>query len=269
MSTNRIDLKFADLKKASRKALIAYIVAGDPDLKTTRDLVLAMEEAGVDILELGVPFSDPIADGVINQRAAQRALEQKTSLTKILDFMSQLRRESQLPILLFSYFNPVFKYGLERFAIDSKDAQVDGSLIVDLPPEEAREYKEAMAPRGLKTVFLAAPTSTEKRIQLISQFSTGFIYYVSREGVTGVREQMLESVRPMVERIRHFSPLPIAVGFGVSTPQMVEEVAQFSDGVVVGSALVKTIEENLGNKELVKRVSQKVRELAQGVIQKS
>jgi len=240
---NRVDARFRDLRGAGQTAFIAYITAGDPSLEVTGELVLALEQAGTDVIELGIPFSDPLADGPVNQAAAERALKHGVSLADILKFVGELRGKTAIPVIFFTYFNPVFKYGVERFAQDAASAGVDGALAVDLPPEESADYKAAMDAAGLSTVYLAAPTSTRDRIRLISEHSTGFVYYVSRTGVTGVRESVEESVKPMVAEIRSFTEKPVAVGFGISKPQQVREVAQYADGVVVGSGIVRLVGE--------------------------
>ncbi len=240
---SRVDARFGELRGAGQKAFIAYITAGDPSLELTGELVLALEQAGTDVIELGIPFSDPLADGPVNQAAAERALKHGVSLADILKFMGELRGKTAVPIIFFTYFNPVFKYGVERFAQDAASAGVDGALAVDLPPEESADYKAAMDAAGLSTVYLTAPTSTRDRIRLISKHSTGFVYYVSRTGVTGVRESVEEGVKPMVAEIRSFTDKPVAVGFGISKPQQVKEVAQYADGVVVGSGIVQLVGE--------------------------
>lgn len=240
---NRIDARFAELKQQGTVAFIPYIVAGDPTLDITEKIVLELERAGCDVIELGVPFSDPVADGVPNQEGAQRALKNNVSLSAILDMVKRLRTQSQIPILLFTYYNPVLAIGHERFAELAAAAGVDGTLCVDLPPEEAGDYKRAMDAHNLSTVFLIAPTSTDDRIELIAKQCSGFIYYVSRTGVTGERSEMLNSVKPTVSKIRTHTDKPIAVGFGISSPDQAREVSGYADGVVVGSAIVRLIGE--------------------------
>jgi len=240
---SRVEARFRKLRETGQKAFIAYITAGDPSLELTGDLVLALEKAGTDVIELGIPFSDPLADGPVNQAAAERALKHGVSLADIVGFVGELRKKTAVPIIFFTYFNPVFKYGVERFAEDAASAGVDGALAVDLPPEESADYKAAMDAAGLSTVYLIAPTSTRDRIKLISERSTGFVYYVSRTGVTGVRESVEASVKPMVAEIRSFTDKPVAVGFGISKPQQVRDVAQYADGVVVGSGIVQRVGE--------------------------
>jgi len=258
---NRIDEKFKDLKKAGRKAFIAYISAGDPTAKITEAFVPALEKAGVDILELGVPFSDPMADGPTNQRAAERALRHNITLEDILRVIKNARQKSSIPIVLFTYFNPVFRYGVEKFAKDAGRAGVDGVLILDLPVEESGEYRRIIASYGLKIIYLLAPTSNDKRIRLICRNASGFIYYVSRTGVTGMRDAVENDVNSMVIKIKWHTHLPVVVGFGISKPSHVREVAKYADGVVVGSAIVKRIEDNIGSPFLVSRTCRFVRSL--------
>ena len=238
---NRIAKRFEDLKKAEQPAFIPYIAAGDPTLARTRELVLALEKAGCDIIELGVPFSDPVADGVVNQEAAQRALKGGASLRKIIAMVKELRRDTEIPLVLFTYFNPVLAYGLEAFAADAADAGVDGVLCVDLPPEEAGECKSLLDARGISMIFLAAPTSTPERLEIIARQASGFLYYVSRTGVTGERESIETSVQRKVAEIRTHTDIPVAVGFGISTPEQAAEVAGYAEGVIVGSAIVRLI----------------------------
>ena len=238
---NRIEARFNELRRQGRKAFIPYITAGDPTLAGTAEIVLALEQAGADLVELGIPFSDPLADGAVNQEAALRALRHGTSLRDVVQMVKALRQRSQVPIVLFTYFNPVHSYGLEHFATDCRDAGVDGVLCVDLPPEEAGDYKAALDALDIATVFLLAPTSTEERIEIVARHSTGFIYYVSRTGVTGEQARLAEDVRSMVERIKQHTDKPVAVGFGISKPEQAAEIARYADGVIVGSALVRLI----------------------------
>jgi tryptophan synthase alpha chain len=262
---NRVVEKFEALKAAGQKGFIAYITAGDPDMDTTRELVLEFERAGVDIVELGVPFSDPVADGVVIQRAAERALEAGANLRKVFDAVKRIREVSEIPIILFTYFNPLHYMGMEHFVAEAGESGVDGALVLDLPPEESNEYKSLMDMKDLCTVYLVAPTSTDDRIELISRFSTGFVYYVSREGVTGMQEKVAGGVDSMVEKIRMRSGSPVAVGFGIATPKLASEVASYADAVVVGSAIVKRIEERASSPDLVKDVSAFVSELVRAV----
>lgn len=243
---NRIEQRFKGLAARAEPAFIPFITAGDPTLLMTEELVLALEKAGADVIELGVPFSDPLADGVVNQEAAQRALLNEVTLHDIVASVKRLRLKSEVPIVLFTYYNPVLAYGVDALAADAQEAGVDGILCVDLPPEESAEYKAAFTAVGISTVFLLAPTSTDERIKLISETSSGFVYYVSRTGVTGERATIEASVSGMVEKIKRHADLPVAVGFGISNPQQAAEVAGYAGGVVVGSAIVRLIGE-LGN----------------------
>ena len=240
---NRIDQRFQQLRAEGLPAFIPYITAGDPTLDVTGDLVIALEEAGADIIEFGVPFSDPVADGVVNQEAAQRALKNNVSLHDIVGLVEKLRSRTQMPLVLFTYYNPVLAYGVPEFAADCADAGVDGVLCVDLPPEEAAEYKECMDDKGVATIFLIAPTSTPARIELIANSCSGFVYCVSRTGVTGERDGIEASVQGMVAEIKRHTSVPVAVGFGISNPEQAAEVASFADGVIVGSAIVRMIGE--------------------------
>jgi len=226
-----------------RKALIAYITAGDPAPARTPELVAALERGGADLIELGVPFSDPIADGPVIQRGAERALRAGTNVAKVLEIAREIRKSSQIPLLLFTYLNPVMRYGLEKLGRDARAAGIDGCLLTDLSVEEAEPYVAAMRAAGLDTVFLGAPTSTPARLQLVAKYSTGFVYLVSRTGVTGERESVSTSVGPLVRSMRGLTTLPLAVGFGISTPEQAREVAKAADGVVVGSAFVRLIEQ--------------------------
>lgn len=262
---NRIVERFAQLKRAGKKGFVVYIGAGDPNLEATRQLALAFDQAGVDVLELGVPFSDPLADGLVNQLAAQRGLESGTTPPKLLDAVAAIRRESQMPIVLYIYFNLIHKVGLERFIADAAQAGVDGLLVLDLPPEEADNYEALMAKAGLCNIYLVAPTTPEERIELIVKRGAGFIYYVSREGVTGMQVKVADTIGAMTAKIRAHTDLPIAIGFGVSTPEQARTVASFGDAVVVGSAVVNQIAEHGKSPELVKRVSGFVQSLSEAV----
>jgi tryptophan synthase alpha chain len=248
---NRIQSKFAEVK---RKAFIPYITAGDPSLEATEQIVLELERSGADIIELGVPFSDPMADGPVIQRASDRALGNKVSLRDCLEVVRRVRRHSEVPIVLFSYLNPLLSLGLERLGSELQDAGVDGVLATDLVPEEAAQFRSAMEAAGIDLIFLVAPTSTDERIKLVSEASSGFVYAVSRTGVTGVQQSLSEAAENLVERVKLFSDLPVAVGFGVSTPEHVAEVWQHADGAVVGSRIVAEIESNAGDPELVEKV---------------
>lgn len=230
----------------TRPALIAYVTCGDPDLATTREIVLAGIEAGAGVIELGVPFSDPVADGPVIQRASQRALQHGTTLQQVLDLAAEIRRQSQAGLIIFSYLNPILRMGLRQFAAAAEKAGIDGALITDLPVEEADDYLREMRARNLATIFLAAPTSTDHRLRRIAQASTGFVYAVSRTGVTGARQKIENDAQKLVKRIRRYTKLPVAVGFGISTAAQFAAVGQFADAVVVGSAIVETIERNPG-----------------------
>ena len=239
----RITQTFDRLATTHERALIPYVTAGDPDLGMTKALVREMVRCGGDIIEIGVPFSDPLADGPIIQRASQRALRQGTTVRKILQTVRELRRDLDVPLVLMTYYNPVLRYGEEAFVADALDAGVDGIIVPDLPPEEAQSLIELTVDTPLDMIFLAAPTSTAARLALISEASQGFIYYVSRLGTTGVRDQLADDLRLMLGRLRATSAKPIAVGFGVSTPEHVRLVAELADGVVVASAILKLMED--------------------------
>ena len=231
----------------NKPSLIAYLTCGDPDLPTTRDVILAAIDAGASVIELGVPFSDPLADGPVIQRASERALKNGTSLQQVLTLAAEIREHSQsVGLVIFSYLKPVLRMGLPRFCQVARLAGIDGILIIDLPVEEADEYLREARKNDLATIFLAAPTSTEQRLKMIARVSTGFIYAISRTGVTGAREQMTGDAKALVQRIRRFSKLPIAVGFGISTPEQFATVGKFADCAVVGSAIVHAIEQNPG-----------------------
>jgi tryptophan synthase alpha chain len=239
---NRIDQKFAEVKKRKEAALIPFVTAGDPEIGTTLKILRSLEAAGADMIELGVPFSDPMADGATIQRASERALAGGTMLPHVLALVRRFRRESELPIILFGYYNPILHYGLARFARDARAAGVDGLLCVDLPPEESAELRRETEKRGLYTIFLLAPTSDEARIKLVARLARGFIYYVSVTGVTGARRALEGELQGQVARIRRHTRLPIGVGFGISTPVQAGRIAAFADAAVVGSALIDVIE---------------------------
>jgi len=242
-------------------ALVAYVTCGDPDLATTREIVLAAIEAGADVIELGVPFSDPVADGPVIQRASERALKHGTSLAQVLTLAAEIRQQAQSAgLIVFSYLNPILRMGLERFCKVARAAGVDGALVTDLPVEEAGEYLRAMGQYDLSPVFLAAPTSPDERLRRIAAASRGFVYAVSRTGVTGQRQQLAEDARKLVKRLRRATKLPIALGFGISSAEQFAEVGEFADAVVVGSAIVETIERNPG------REAQAVREFIRGLL---
>lgn len=241
--TTRIADRFRDLRAKNAKGLIVYVTAGDPNLDATGELLLALERAGVDVIELGVPFSDPLADGPVIQRASERALRSGTTLRKILERFPSWRQSVRAPIILFSYFNPILQYGLEKFAARAAQVGVDGALVVDLTVEESENYLRAMRAQNLDTVFLASPTSTDARLERAAQLSTGFLYLISRTGVTGERSDMASSGRLLAERARRLTSLPLAMGFGISTAAQVRDVQAHADAAVVGSAVVHQIEE--------------------------
>ncbi len=248
---NRIAERFGQLKQKGQKGFIVYIGAGDPNLKATRDLALAFDKIGVDVLELGVPFSDPLADGLVNQLAAQRGLQSGTTPAKVLETVAAIRQQSQLPIVLYIYFNLMHRHSLEKFINDAARAGVDGLLALDLPPEESENYEALMAKAGLCVIYLVAPTTPEDRIELIVKRGTGFIYYVSRKGVTGMQTKVAGDIGAMVGRIRAHTNLPVAVGFGISTPEQARTVAASAEAVVVGSAIVHQIAEHGDSSDMV------------------
>jgi tryptophan synthase alpha chain len=262
---NRIVERFAQLNRAGRKGFIAYIGAGDPDLETTRRFALSFDKLGVDVLELGVPFSDPLADGLVNQLAAQRGLESGTTPPKVVQCVAEIRKASQVPIVLYIYFNLVHRRGMERFIEEAAEAGVDGLLVLDLPPEEGAAYEAAMQKAGLCNIYLLAPTTPGDRMEFIAQHGKGFLYYVSREGVTGMQTKVADTLAQMVAKIRIHTTLPIAVGFGISTPEQARTVATCADAVVVGSAIVNQIAEAGKSADLVPRVSGFVAKLLEGV----
>jgi tryptophan synthase alpha chain len=242
-----------------RPALVAYLTCGDPDLRTTRQIVLEAIGAGADIIELGVPFSDPVADGPVIQRASERALRKGTSLLEVLELAREIRHESEAGLVVFTYLNPVLRLGMERFCEEAARSGVDGALITDLTVEEADDYRRTMAAHKLSPIFLAAPTTTDLRLKKIAQACRGFIYAVSRTGVTGAQKQLAADARDLVRRIRRFTKLPIAVGFGISNAEQFAEVGEFADAGVVGSAIVEAIEQNPG------REAQAVADLISGL----
>jgi tryptophan synthase alpha chain len=262
---SRIEQRFSALRAKKEKALICYLTAGDPSLEKTREIILGMEAAGVDCVEIGVPFSDPTADGPIIQAASQRALKNGATLAGILDMIASLRKTSEIPIVLFGYYNPILSFGTKRFAARAKEAGVDGILVVDLPFEEAAELRQFTDPQGIDFISLIAPTTSTERVRQIAAHATGFLYYISITGVTGTAKPQVEEVKKDVERIRKVTALPLAVGFGISTPQQVKEIAPYADGIVVGSAVVKMIEENSNREDLVSVVSQYAREMKKAI----
>jgi tryptophan synthase alpha chain len=264
---NRIVERFARLKQSGKKGFIVYIGAGDPNLAATRELAVAFDKAGVDILELGVPFSDPLADGLVNQLAAQRGLESGTTPPKVLKTVTAIRRDSGIPIVLYIYFNLIHRVGLDRFVKDAAKAGVDGLLVLDLPPEESDNYEALMRQAGLCHIYLVAPTTPEDRMEFIVKRGSGFIYYVSREGVTGMQKQVASNLAQQVARIHAHTKLPVAVGFGISTPEQAKAVASVADAVVVGSVVVNQIAKHGKSKDLVKRASEFVKTLEMAIKQ--
>ena len=263
---NRIDKKFKDLRARKRKAFIAYITAGDPDLAMTKQIVPALEGAGVDIIELGIPFSDPLADGPTIQAASHRALDRKVTLKKIFALVRELRRSTDIPIAFMTYYNPVLRYGVERFVKSCRDNGVDGVIIPDLPYEEAKDLIRSAKREKLATIFLAAPTSTKSRIKDIIKNSTGFIYYVSLTGVTGTRRELPPEVARNVRAIKSMTGKPVAVGFGISDARQARSIAGIADGVIVGSAIVKIIADNQkNNNAIISRVSNFSKKLARAI----
>jgi tryptophan synthase alpha chain len=260
----RIGRLFDCLKRDGRKGLIAYLTAGDPLPARTPALVDALVRGGADLIELGVPFSDPIADGPVIQRAGERALKAGTTLHGVLEMARQIRRTSEVPLLLFTYLNPVVRYGLDRLAEDAAASGIDGCLLIDASVEEAHAYVEAMQRHGLDTVFLAAPTSTARRLELVARYSTGFVYLVSRTGVTGERENLSAAIAPLIRAVRAVTDLPLAVGFGISRPEHVAELGSQVEAVVVGSAIVRVIERYGNDARLEQELENFTRELKQG-----
>jgi tryptophan synthase alpha chain len=262
---NRIVEKFAALKRAGKKGFVVYIGAGDPDLDATRQLALAFDKAGVDVLELGVPFSDPLADGPVNQLAAQRGLESGTTPTKLLKTIAAIRKQSQIPIVLYIYFNLIHRVGVKEFIAAAAKAGVDGLLVLDLPPEESGNYEALMKKAGLCHIYLVAPTTPEDRMELIVKRGSGFIYYISREGVTGMQTSVAANLASQVAKIRAHTKLPVAVGFGVSNPKQARLVAREADAVVVGSAIVNQIARHGKSPELVAKVTEFVSAMARAL----
>src|SRR5438876_9399213 len=260
----RITRLFDSLNRADAKGLIAYITAGDPSPDRTPALIEALERGGADLIELGVPFSDPIADGPVIQRAGYRALKAGTTVRKVLEIAAEIRTRSEIPMLLFTYLNPVMRYGIEKLAADAKAAGIDGCLLTDVSVEEAGAYVGVMRAAGLDTVFLAAPTSSPRRLRLVAEYSPGFVYLVSRTGVTGERDSISSAVAPLVRAMREVTGLPLAVGFGVATPEHVAEIGSQAEAVAVGSAIMRLIEQNSGNASLEIQLESFVRELKRG-----
>ena len=262
---NRIEERFQRLKREAQKGFVVYIGAGDPNLDATHDLALAFDEVGVDVLELGVPFSDPLADGLVNQLAAQRGLDAGTTPGGVLETVARIRETSQIPIVLYVYFNILHKRGLAEFVSDAAAAGVDGLLVLDLPPEESENYESLMADAGICPILLVAPTTPPDRVALIVKRGKGFIYYVSREGVTGMQQTVSETIGEMTGIIRANTDIPIAVGFGISNPEQAAEVARHAEAVVVGSAIVNQIAEKGKEPDLVQHVRDFTANLISGI----
>ncbi|HYE33414.1 MAG TPA: tryptophan synthase subunit alpha [Methylomirabilota bacterium] len=262
---NRIEKRFADLRQSGRKGFVVYIGGGDPNLEATEELAVAFDKLGVDVLEIGVPFSDPLADGIVNQLAAQRGLESGATPPKILETIRRVRQRAQIPIVLYIYFNLLHRCGLEKFINDAAATGVDGLLTLDLPPEESGNYESLMKKAGLSVVYLIAPTTPEERMGLIARRATGFIYYVSREGVTGMQAKVADNIATMTAKIRAHTQLPIAVGFGISNPEQARLVAESAEAIVVGSAIVNQIAAHGKEPNLTSRVSDFVRPMIEAV----
>jgi tryptophan synthase alpha chain len=262
---NRLDACFSNLRSSGKRAFVAYICAGDPHLEATIELVKALDAAGVDIIELGLPFSDPVADGIVNQIAADRAIAAGTTTAGVLAAIAQIRQHTQIPIVIFTYLNPVYTYGWERFHKDAAAAGADGMLVLDLPPDEAAQNAELQSSTGLAHIRLIAPTTPEQRIPQIASIAQGFIYYVSREGVTGMQTAVATGIQSMVASIKSHTQVPVCIGFGISNPTQAAEVASQGDGVVVGSAIVKLIGEHGKSPDLSQRIAAFVKPMVDAV----
>lgn len=256
---SRLESAFAQLRRAQAPGLVTYVTAGDPDLARTAGILRALDRAGADVIEVGVPFSDPLADGPVIQRATERALESGTTLSKVLDLLAELRTALRPAVVIFSYANPILRLGAERFADGARDAGVDGVLVLDLPIEEAADFRVLMASRAIDTILLVSPTTTDHRLRRAAALGSGFLYAISRLGVTGIRDQLADGAEDMVRRIRAVSDMPVALGFGISRPEHVREVGRWADAAVVGSALVNVIAEAGASPELESRVEEYVR----------
>ncbi|MBN1294478.1 MAG: tryptophan synthase subunit alpha [Candidatus Latescibacteria bacterium] len=259
----RIAQKFEELQAQGMKAFIAYITAGDPSLDSTERLVREFEARGVDIIELGVPFSDPVADGPVNQEAAMRALKGDVTVDSILKMIRNIREYSQIPVIFFTYYNSVLSFGLEKFVKKATESGLDGALVLDLPPEEAGQYKKLMDAEGLSTIFLVSPITPSDRLELVAKNATGFVYYVSQMGVTGERDNLAESIPEKLQAIRALTSTPIAVGFGISTPEHVRGISRYADGIIVGSSIVRKIGELSGKPGFEKEVGEYVATLTE------
>ncbi|MFH1783405.1 MAG: tryptophan synthase subunit alpha [bacterium] len=260
---NRITTKFKQLRLDKKKALITFITCGDPSLKATEELVLSLEKNGADIIELGVPFSDPLADGPTIQEASQRALKNKVNLTRILQFVKKIRKRTQIPIALMTYYNPVYTFGIGNFAKTALASGVDGLIIPDLPPEEGQGLGILL--KGLALIYFLSPTSSPERIKKVARASSGFIYYVSVTGVTGARRDISKNIWGYLMRIRESTTTPIAVGFGISNPQQARAISQYADGVIIGSAIINIIKKNLKNKNLARKVGKFILDLRKAI----
>ncbi|MDP1852797.1 MAG: tryptophan synthase subunit alpha [Candidatus Omnitrophota bacterium] len=257
----RLAQKFKELKRKNRCAFIAYITVGDPSLSVTKELIFELERSGVDIIELGVPFSDPLADGPVIQAASHRALKNGTTLAKIIQLIKSIRKDVRIPLCLMSYYNPIYRMGLLRFASEIERSGVDGVIVPDLPLEEAKGLIKVMRRGKIDTVFFVSPMSSIKRIKLAAKASSSFIYYVSLAGITGARKELADDLRAKVSLIKRYTTKPVCVGFGISRPQQVRELSNFCDGVIVGSAIVNKIAENLNKEDLIKNIGIFVRSL--------
>jgi len=262
---NRIDNLFRKLKKKRKKAFIAYITAGDPTLKKTERIVVELEKSGVDLIELGIPFSDPLADGPTIQKASERAISGGANIRSIFKMARSLRKKVRLPLVFMTYYNLVFHHGIKKFIKDSKKIGVDGVIIPDLPPEESKDLIHIAKKNNFSTIFLAAPTSTKKRLKDIAKKSKGFIYYVSLTGVTGARERLPKDILTNVHRLKRITKKPVCVGFGISNPRQARNISHLADGIIVGSAIIKVIEKNANSKDLYKEVSKFVKSLVKGM----
>ncbi len=265
MIINRVDQKFKDLKKQKKKAFIAFVTAGDPDLKTTENLVYALEQSGADIIELGVPFSDPLADGPTIQEASYRALKNKVTIPKILDLVKRIRKTSQVPICLMTYYNPVFYFGEKKFVQEASKAGVDGVIIPDLPPEEAEVLIGQARKNNFSTIFFLSPTTKNERIKVIEKASSGFIYYVSIAGVTGMRQALPKNLKENLKIIKRIVKKPLCVGFGISSANQAKDISKYCDGVIVGSAIIKQIVKNKGKANLISNIKRFVKGLSKNV----
>jgi tryptophan synthase alpha chain len=250
----RIEKTFAALKKEGRGGLIPFITAGDPNLKVTRELIIELARGGASVIELGVPFSDPMADGPVIQRSSERALRNNVGVAEIFKIVASAREQTDVPVVLFSYYNPLLQFGVERLAQEAARVGVDGVLVTDLTPEEAQGLQKALSAQQIDMIYLVAPTSTDERLRMIAERASGFIYAVSRTGVTGTREELSGAAEILVARVRSFTDLPVAVGFGISNSAQVEQVLGYADAAVVGSAIVAEIETRVGNGDVLERV---------------